>query len=220
MHMKHKSCDLLCSCIFATAWKGHADLNLAETLLDKMPALKRIFGGSSIRYELLEGPKRHAELEFSKNGIAIYYWFERPNHNVYAENMLKLLTIASYLRDAYAIDMTSIYGHLIESLYAFNRIYAEPQGQTRNIGLLIKQLSIISDINVRLSAENAAALKKAESLEELNKTLEIALMTIVSAIAARFPHNNPKEALASIGIEKDMITIALKCCKGEKLEKH
>ena len=210
---------MLRSCIFAAAWEGHADVNLAKTLLDKMPALKLISKGSSVKYELLEESKRHAEFEFSKNGITLYYWFERPTCHVYAENMLKLLTVASYLRDAYCIDMTSIYGHLIESLHIL-RTYVEPRGSTGNLGLLIKQLSIISDINVRLSAENAAALDRADALENSNKALETALTAIVSATAERFSHGNPEGALASIGVEKDAITIALKCCSGEKRERR
>ena len=210
---------MLCSCIFAAAWEGHADLALAKTLLDKMPALKQILGGSIIRYELLEGSKRHAELEFSKNGIAIYYWFERPSQRLYTENVLKLITVASYLRDAYSIDMASLYDHLIESLYASSRTYIEPQ-TTGNLDLLIKQLSIISDMNVRLSAENAALLDSVGSLKDSNNSFETALTMIVSAIAERFPHTNPEEALASMGVEKNAINFALEFCKGGKHAKR
>ena len=207
---------MLCSCIFAAAWEGHADLDLAKALLEKMPALKPISIGTSIRYELLEESMRHAEFEFSKNGIAMYYWFERPSSHIYAKNLLKLLTVASYLRDAYSIDMTSLYGHLVESLYTFSRTYIKHQSTESNIGLLIRQLSIISDMNVRLSAKNALLSDKLKSLNDSNASLEKTLKLIVSAIGERFQHGSTENALALMGLEKDAITAALECCKGDK----
>lgn len=201
--------DLICSCMWVTAYEGRADIHAASVLLKSMPALKRISGGTRMRYEVLDNSARHSELELSTNGITLYYWFERPSWRIYTDNLLRLLALVAYLKGAYAISQESMHQYIVEALYMRGRDSLDTATTAEDMQLLVRRLSTISEMNARLSAENAAVSERSRVLIESNARLSGAITEMATAISERSAHDNSAKALGALGVRDETISFVL-----------
>jgi hypothetical protein len=151
--------------------------------LGKVPCLNLKSGAWPLVYSIKDKPDENvSEIQFDTNTIILRYTFARHSLGVYTKNLVRLLSMLSYLDGLYKIEVKSLYSYIMEALRRHIEENPKPN-QIENGELLVKRINMLSEMNAELSLKIIGADRTILQLKEESDMLGLfAREVLVSAM--------------------------------------
>jgi hypothetical protein len=139
------------------------------------------------------------ELQVAGNKLVFSYSSNRRSTKEYAKNLLKFLSILSYLGDLYEPELPSIYPSIMELLVGYIEEAHYKDRKIENCELLIREIKTLSSMNCSLSIQILDLELESKTLEAKNKSLSNFTKDAIEGAMARIAVKNPSaEALSKV----------------------
>ncbi len=161
--------QLLSSC-FHVHTRLKANMAAVRCSLSSFKCLRLHSSGTRLVYAIVDASNKGNDplLELYRDSISLRFFFLKPDRREYTTNLLRFLSILTYLDASYSIDFTGVYGYVIEALrnsWSFSVIEDRPYDDVLNqrIYALSNANAAISHEFVLLSRENKELEKKVQA---------------------------------------------------------
>lgn len=204
---------LICGAFHARA-EPRSSLIDIRNAMKGMPEAKHTSTGTRMLYSIGVAGDRNAPeamLELAPKGITFTFYFKEPNHRVYKHNLLRFLSILAYLKDEYSVDISEIYGYVIEALRYED--YTLTQEAASIVYQPNERMDVLNRVNVSLSHELSL---KNERIRTMDKQLAAyfsfskkLIQKLSVSCSSASPNTNEILKIAGIdeGLAKDILLL-------------
>lgn len=191
---------------FIVSGKLKSEFGELTKILEKTPSFRNIRDSNSIVFEILSGNKQKIKnpiIEFKTGQIKYTFYYERANALLYTVNLKQFLAILAYLSEIYVVDLSTLYGYLIEAL---QNSYPKPNEIDKIVySRFYNKISALSDVNLALSHE----IKNFFAIDIENKKIIETYTLFCSQVLNNFSHQNNIDARVlamKLGVDDLLLT--------------
>ena len=183
------------------------DIKTIKTHMEMLPNVKKTTKETALEYEIMDIPKENSPsiIEISTEAIKLTFFFTQLRRRSYNTNLLKLLSLLSYLNEHYEVNTASIYPYITETLSEFI-FQNESAVNMEYVERLESRVSALSSANWHISGHYLELEKQLNKIEEEYKAYKEFCLSLLKIMKQR----NGSTAigindLVGLGIDKSII---------------
>lgn len=169
-----------------------------ERTMKAIPNSRILSKEPKLKYEITGKNGKKVELELEEHEVIFTEYFDRKDRKTETIGLIKLLSILTYLKDVYAVEINQLYGNLSSAL--MNCMFYQ-KDHTCDHSVLDLQMKQLDESNVYLASE---VLRLLEYQKEATKRIRV-LEKFLNEVIGKLPQStdgNLKETMIDFGLSE------------------